>query len=183
MTMDGLRHDLIGAWRGLVRTPGVSVAAVLTLALGLGATSALFAVVKAVVLAPLPYDRPDTRVLLWSRWVNFDKTWLSDQEVLDYRRDATTLRDIAAWDTTPVNVTGDGEPVRLVAGRVTANTFTTLGTRPLLGRDFTAADDVPERPPRSSCSGTRCGRRATAATPASSAGGCRSTTRLWKSWA
>lgn len=147
MTMDGLRHDLIGAWRGLVRTPGVSAAAVLTLALGLGASSALFAVVKAVVLAPLPYDRPEIRVLLWSRWVSFDKTWLSDQEVLDYRRDATTIRDIAAWDTTAVNVTGDGEPVRLVAGRVTANTFTTLGAAPLLGRGFTAEDDTRGAPP------------------------------------
>lgn len=147
MTMDGLRHDLIGAWRGLVRTPGVSAAAVLTLALGLGATSALFAVVKAVVLAPLPYERPEARVLIWSRWVNFDKTWLSDREVLDYRRDATTLRDIAAWDTTAVNVTGDGEPVRLVAGRVTANTFTTLGATPLIGRGFSPEDDTRGAPP------------------------------------
>lgn len=142
MQLDGIRHDLIGAWRGLARTPAVTAAAVLTLALGLGASSALFAVVKAVVLSPLPYDRPDTRVMIWSRWVNFDKTWLSDQEVLDYRREATTLRDIAAWDTTAVNLTGDGEPVRLLAGRVTANAFDTLGARPLLGRGFTPADDA-----------------------------------------
>ena len=129
MQLDGIRHDLVGAWRGLVRTPGITAAAVLTLALGLGATSALFAVVKAVVLSPLPYEHPETRVMLWSRWVSFDKTWLSGQEVLDYRREATTLRDIAAWDTTAVNLTGDGEPVRLLAGRVTANTLDTLGAR------------------------------------------------------
>lgn len=142
MTMDGIRHDLISAWRGLTRTPGVTTAAVLTLALGLGASSALFAVVKAVVLTPLPYARPESRVMVWSRWINFDKTWLSDQEVLDYRRDATTMAAIAAWTTTAVNLTGDGEPARLMAGRVSANTFTTLGARPLVGRDFTDADDL-----------------------------------------
>ena len=142
MQLDGLRHDLIGAWRGLIRTPAVTAAAVLTLSLGLGATSALFAVVKAVVLSPLPYARPETRVMIWSRWINFDKTWLSDQEVLDYRRESTTLKEVAAWDTAAVNLTGDGEPARLVAGRVTANAFDTLGATPLLGRGFSAADDV-----------------------------------------
>lgn len=147
MTRDGIRQDLTSAWRGLVRTPGVTVAAVLTLALGLGATSALFAVVKAAVLAPLPYDEPDRRVMIWSRWVSFDKTWLSEQEMLDYRRDARTLRDVAAWATTAVNLTGDGEPVRLMTGHVTANTFDVLGARPLLGRVITPAEDAPGAAP------------------------------------
>ena len=134
MQFDGVRQDLIGGVRGLRRTPGVAVAALVTLALGIGATSALFTVVKAVLLAPLPYADADRRVMVWSRWVSFDKTWLSDQEIFDYRRQATTLAAVAGWTSAQQNLTGDGEPERVSVGQVTANTFDVLGAVPVIGR-------------------------------------------------
>ncbi len=147
MQLDGVRQDLIGGVRGLRRTPGVAVAALVTLALGIGATSALFTVVKAVLLAPLPYADADRRVMVWSRWVSFDKTWLSDQEIFDYRRQATTLTAVAGWTSAQQNLTGDGEPERVSVGQVTANTFEVLGAVPLIGRVITAAEDVPKAAP------------------------------------
>ena len=147
MQFDGIRQDLLGGVRGLLRTPGVTLAALVTLALGIGATSAIFTVVKAVLLAPLHYAQPDTRVMLWSRWVSFDKTWLSEQEILDYRRLATTLTAVAGWNSGQQNLTGDGAPERVGVGFVTANTFDVLGAHPLLGRTIAPAEDVANAAP------------------------------------
>jgi predicted permease len=144
---DALRQDLKGALRGLWKSPGFAIAALLTLSLGIGATSAIFSVVKAVLLAGLPYDRPEQRVQIWSKWVSFDKTWLSTQEIADYRNFAKTMTDIAGWSTGQQNLTGDGEPVRIGVGFVTANTFNVLGTRPLIGRTFSVVEDLPNGPP------------------------------------
>lgn len=147
MRIDDMRRDVRSGLRGLARTPGFTAAALVTLALGIGATSAIFTVVESVLLAPLPYAQPERRVMLWSRWVAFDKTWLSDQEVLDYRRLATTLTGVAAWSTGQQNLTGDGEPQRVGVGSVTANTFEVLGARPALGRTISAEDDRPNAAP------------------------------------
>jgi predicted permease len=127
--------------RGLWKSPGFTIAALMTLSLGIGATSAIFSVVNAVLLTPLPYDAPERRVMVWSRWVSFEKTWVSSQEVFDYRELARTLTDVAFWANTSQNLTEAGEPVRLVVGLVSANTFDVLGTRPLFGRGFNAADE------------------------------------------
>ena len=127
--------------RWLWKSPGFAAAALLTLSLGIGATSALFSVVKAVLLTPLPYDAPETRVMVWSKWVSFEKTWVASQEVFDYRELARTLTDVAFWANTSQNLTDAGEPVRLTVGLVSANTFDVLGARPLLGRGFTPDDD------------------------------------------
>ena len=80
---DQLGQDITAAARALRRTPGFTTAAVLTLTLGIGATTTIFTVVNAVLLAPLPYTDPDRRVLLWNRWTGFDKTWLSELEIVD----------------------------------------------------------------------------------------------------
>lgn len=141
--MDTLLQDLRTGLSGLRRSPGFTVAALVTLALGIGATSAIFSVVRAVLLAPLPYAEPDRRVLIWSRWVGFDKTWLSNQEVMDYRAQSRTLSAVAAWGTDQQNLTGDGDPVRVGVGTVTANTFEVLGAAPLIGRTIRAEEDVP----------------------------------------
>lgn len=145
--MDQLRQDITGAIRGLVKSPGFAVAALVTLALGIGATSAIFSVVKAVLLTPLPYAEPDRRVLVWSRWTSFEKTWLSDQEVVDYRTLARTMSAVSAWTTGQQNLTGDGDPMRVGVGFVTANTFEVLGVAPRLGRSFTADEDRPQAAP------------------------------------
>src|SRR5687767_5819833 len=140
--IDGMRQDVKGAFRGLLKNHGFAITALLTLALGIGATSAIFSVVKAVLLTPLPYADADRRVMIWSRWVNFDKTWLSDQEIVDYRTFSKTMTAVAGWGTGQQNLTGDGEPVRIGVGFVTQNTFDVLGVKPLLGRGITAQDDV-----------------------------------------
>ena len=145
--IDALRQDIKGALRGLWKSPGFAVAALVTLSLGIGATSAIFSVVKAVLLTPLPYDAPDERVMVWSKWVSFEKTWVSSQEVFDYRELARTMTDVAFWVSTAQNLTDAGEPVRLNVGLVSANTFDVLGTRPLIGRALTADDDRPNGPP------------------------------------
>lgn len=129
--------------RSLARTPGFWLAASATLALGIAVSTALFSVVDAVLLRPLPYAQPEQRVMVWSRWVGFDKTWVSDAEVLDYRRLVPSFAQVAAWDSGQANLTGDGEPVRVGVARVTPNLFATLGATPLLGRPFTEEEAAP----------------------------------------
>jgi putative ABC transport system permease protein len=147
MMTDTLRQDIKGGLRGLWKSPGFASAALITLALGIGATSAIFSVVNAVLLTPLPYDAPQRRVMVWSRWVSFDKTWVSTQEVWDYRDRAKTMTAIGFWSSGFQNLTEAGEPVRLNVGFVSANTFDVLGTRPILGRTFTPEEDRPNGPP------------------------------------
>jgi predicted permease len=139
--------ELKRALRGLWKNPGFTTAALVTLSLGIGATSAIFSVVKAVLLTPLPYAAPDERVMLWSKWVNTDKTWVSSQEVFDYRELAKTLNGVGFWANTSQNLTDAGEPARLTIGLVSANLFEVLGTPPLLGRALTDDDDRPTSPP------------------------------------
>jgi putative ABC transport system permease protein len=143
---DGLKQDIVGGVRGLLKSPGFAAAALITLALGIGATSAIFSVVKAVLVTPLPYAEPERRVQLFTRWISFDKTWLATAEVVDFRNMSKTMSAIAAWATGEQNLTGDGEPVRIGVGFVTANTLDVLGARPMLGRMFTPAEDRPNGP-------------------------------------
>ena len=147
MVIDTLRQDVRGALRGLRRNAGFAVAALVTLSLGIGATSAIFTVIKAVLLTPLPYTAPEQRVMVWSKWVSFEKTWVSSQEVFDYRELARTMTGMAFWITTAQNLTDAGEPVRLPVGLVSANTFDVLGVRPLLGRTLVPDDEQLSGPP------------------------------------
>ena len=140
-------QDLKSALRGLWKSPGFAAAALVTLSLGIGATSAIFGVVKAVLVTPLPYEAPEQRVMLWSKWVSIDKTWVSSQEVFDYRELASTLTAVAYWANTSQNLTDAGEPARLTVGLISANTFDVLGARPLLGRSLTADDEQLTGPP------------------------------------
>ena len=129
--------------RSLARTPGFWLAASATLALGIAVSTALFSVVDAVLLRPLPYSEPEQRVMVWSRWVGYDKTWVSDAELLDYRRFIRSFAQVAAWDSGQANLTGDGEPARVGLALVTPNLFATLGATPLLGRTFTDDEAAP----------------------------------------
>ena len=85
---------------------------ILTLALGIGANAAIFSVLNAVLLRPLPWGEPDRAVMIWSKWTAFDKTWVAKGEVVDYRKRSQTLQEVAAWSEGQVNLTGDGEPER-----------------------------------------------------------------------
>ena len=144
--MESLIQDLRFGARTLLRNYGFAAVAIVTLALGIGANAAIFSVVNAVLLAPLPWGSPDRIVTIWSRWTAFDKTWVADGEVNDYRREATTLAAVGAWDEGAVNLTGDGDPERVSSGTVTANLFSVLDVLPILGRAFTAQEDVPNGP-------------------------------------
>jgi len=139
--------DVRFALRGLKRSPGFACAAILTLALGMGATTAIFSVIRSVLLAPLPYAQPERRVMIWSRWKDFEKTWLATGEIADYRRAIPSFASVAAWEIDQANLTGGGDPVRVGVAGVTGNLFETLGARPLLGRGFTDAEDRPGGPP------------------------------------
>src|SRR5215204_6120950 len=147
LMFDMLRQDVTGAIRGLIKSPGFAAASLITLALGIGATSAIFSVVKAVLITRLPYSQPERTVQIFTRWTAFEKTWIADQEVVDFRNMSKTMTSIAAWSSGQQNLTGDGEPLRVGVGFVTANLFDVLGARPMLGRVISKQEDAPNGPP------------------------------------
>ncbi|MBO0862422.1 MAG: ABC transporter permease [Chloracidobacterium sp.] len=133
--IETLVQDLKYGLRMLRRNPGFTVVAVLTLALGIGANTAIFSVVNAVLLRPLPYTAPD-------RLVTDGHTILSPT-FLNWRAQSQSFEQMAAYTTGTSDLTGGGEPERLTAGLVSAELFSTLGVPPSLGRGFTAAEDQP----------------------------------------
>jgi len=141
--MDTLRRDLRFAVRSLLRSPGFTAAAVLCLALGIGANSAVFSVVQAVLLKPLPYHQPERLVMLWGQMLSDDRTEIpaSGAEFRDYRDMAESLDEVAAIVNRYVNLTGQGEPERLVAARVSASLFPMLGVEAAHGRTFLPEED------------------------------------------
>jgi putative ABC transport system permease protein len=141
--METLVHDVRYAIRSLLKSPAFAIIAVLTLALGIGANTALFSVVNAVLLRPLPYAEPERVVILWNSWPGWDKTWLSEPEIVDYRAGTPSLTGIAPWSTGTANVTGSGEPERVSIAYTTANLFEILGVQALLGRTFGPEEDAP----------------------------------------
>jgi predicted permease len=144
--LETLVADLRFGARALRRNRAFAAVAILTLALGIGANAAIFSVVNAVLLRPLPWAEPDRAVMIWSKWNAFDKTWVSEGEIVDYRRRSQTLSAIAGWDEGQINLTGDGEPERVPYALVSSNIFSTLGVGPVLGRVFSAQEDLPNGP-------------------------------------
>ena len=136
-------QDLRFALRGLSRQPGFTLVALLTLALGIGANTAIFGIVNAVLLRPLPYHEPDRVVLLWSHWTNWSKTWVSQGELVDYQEQARSLEHVGAFSSTSFNLTGGGDPLRVLAAQVQPEIFAALGAQPIAGRVFTADEDRP----------------------------------------
>ncbi len=141
--MSTFLQDLRFAIRGLAKQRGFTLVALLTLALGIGANSAIFGIVNAVLLRPLPYQDPDRVVLLWSHWTNWSKTWVSQGELVDYQEQARSLEHVAAFSSTSFNLTGGGDPLRVLAAQVQPGIFAALGARPIAGRVFTADEDRP----------------------------------------
>lgn len=139
--MTALLQDIRHALRMLVQSPGFTAIAILTLALGIGANTALFSVVNGVLFNPLPYPQPDRMVALYSRTSTFAQSSISYPNFLDWQRNNQSLAAIAAYRSDNFNLTGAGEPERLRAEMVSADFFSILGVTPLIGRDFTAQDD------------------------------------------
>jgi predicted permease len=140
-------RNLRYAARLLLKSPGFAVAAVVTLALGIGANTAIFSLIKTVMLQPLPYKDHDQLVMIWNAEHRSEATWLSDRELLSYREDGRSFSQLAAYVESDANVTGGPEPERVRAAAVTANIFETLGVPPLLGRSFVEGEDGPDAAP------------------------------------
>ena len=140
--MDSLRQDVRYAIRRLLKSPGFTLVAVLTLALGIGANSAIFSVVNGVLLKPLPYAEPDRLVGLYHLFEGHRAT-MSGPNFTDVRKMSKTLADAAAISRSRVILTGQGEHVRLDGAEVSANLFNVLGVRPILGRIFNDDENQP----------------------------------------
>jgi putative ABC transport system permease protein len=139
-------NDLRFAVRQLSRAPGFTAVALFTVALGIGACVAIFSVVDAVLLRPMPYPDPERLVTLSEKKLpRFTAAPVAPGKYFEWRRQATSFQGLAALRDGSYNLTGAGEPVRVSAGRLTANTFSVLGIRPVMGRDFSEAEDVPGR--------------------------------------
>ncbi len=145
--MTGFTRNLRHAARLLLKSPGFAIAAVVTLALGIGANTAIFSLIKTVMLQPLPYDHSEQLVMVWNAANRGEATWLSDRELLSYREDGRSFSALAAYIETDANVTGGQDPERVRAAAVTANVFATLGVAPLLGRSFAVGEDSPGAQP------------------------------------
>jgi putative ABC transport system permease protein len=144
--MDTLLQDLRFAARTLFRNRGFTLIAVLTLALGIGANTAIFSVLRGILLKPLPYKEPDRAVMLWSYWKGWDQTWLSGPEIVDYSQQSQVFSGLAPFDDGSFTLTDNGDPERVRGGLVGANLFSVLQVSPILGRTFTAEEDQPNGP-------------------------------------
>jgi putative ABC transport system permease protein len=133
--------DLRYGFRKLVRQPGFSVVAILTLALGIGANSAIFSFFKKALLDPLPYRHADRLVMVWQDFQKRDgrqREWFSYPNLMDYKAQSSVLADLAGFDASLYTVTGDGGEAEAVLGQVvTPSMFNVLGARFERGRGFT----------------------------------------------
>lgn len=139
------RQDLRVAWRGLWRTPGFTLVALLTLALGIGANSAIFGVVRSVLLRPLPYPESGQLVQLWTDYRaqngRTEPEWLTPPDFADWRERNRTFEAMAAYGGWGPDLTGAGDPVTLNGLAVSGDWFRMLGVEPALGRSLLPSDD------------------------------------------
>ncbi|HKP10859.1 MAG TPA: ABC transporter permease, partial [Blastocatellia bacterium] len=141
--LETLWQDLRFAGRMTIKQPGFTLVAILTLSLGIGATTAIFSVVNAVLLRRLPVSDPERVVVIHNQLprLNLPRTSVSALHYLDYSSQADVFEATAAIGQRNFNLTGVDAPLRLQAGRATASLFPMLGLAPLVGRAFTAEDD------------------------------------------
>jgi predicted permease len=140
---DTLWQDVRHAARALRRTPGFTIAAALTIALGIGANTAIFSVVNGVVLQPLPYPAPDRLVAVWNAWDDTPRGALSPAEYFDYLDRVGSFEHFGVYATGFAALTDSGEPERLPAGYVSFGVLPALGVQPQAGRLIGASDDAP----------------------------------------
>jgi len=143
--MKALLQDLRYAGRLLLRSPGFTLLAAVTLALGIGANAAIFSVANSVLLRPLPYRDSGRLAIVYSQFPNmgFDRFWVDPMEFTEYRSWNRSFATLGAYVTGEVNVAGRGEPVRAEAALATAGLFQALGVDAELGRYFSPAEDLP----------------------------------------
>src|SRR6186713_3098179 len=146
--MDTLRKDLIFALRSLRRQPGFAIVTILTLALGIGANTAVFSVVNGVVLKPLGYQDPSALQFVTSQFpgLGFNQFWISMPEFVEYRDRNQAFSSIGAYTTSAINL-DTNPPSRPVQALVTPELLPTLGVAPMAGRVFTSEDSMPRAEP------------------------------------
>ena len=147
--MHSIIHDFRYGLRILARNPAFAVAAIICLSLGIGATTAIFSVVNAVLLRPLPYVQPERLVKVYSEFGNFPggglkRFWVSPPEYMDLKRDTKSWESLDGWVNGGANLTGQAQPVRATASFVTGGLLKSLGIPPLLGRTILPDDDDPK---------------------------------------
>jgi predicted permease len=146
--MDTLLRDVRHAARNLVRSPGFAIVTILTLALGIGANTAIFSVVNAVILRPLRYPQPDRLIYISSQFpqMGFDQFWVSPPELMEFQERTRAFSVVGAFATGQANLTAPDRPRRVNAVQASADLFKALGVNPLYGRTFDAAETRPNGP-------------------------------------
>jgi predicted permease len=141
--MQTFLQDLKYALRMLKKNPAFTTVAILTLAVGIGANSAIFSVVNSVLLRPLPYREPSQLVRVYSEFptMRLQKFWLSPPELLDIQREAKSWESIGAWAPGGQNVGTESEPLRVTSAAITRSLIDVLGVQPERGRNFTEEED------------------------------------------
>jgi len=146
--LSDLARDIRHSVRALLRRPGFTIVAVLTMALGIGANTAVFSVVYGVLIRPLPFTNGDRLVVIRQAATKANLTDLSFsvKEILDYRNQSQTLDQVVEHHSMSFLLLGGDEPFRVTTGVVSPNYFDVLGVKPALGRTFTEEDDQPNHP-------------------------------------
>ena len=146
--MHDLIRDLKYALRRLALTPGFTLATLVTLALGIGANTAIFSIINSVLLKPLPFHEPDRLIGVWQTapGVNIKDLNASIADYVTYREDSRTFADVAIWNGRSVTVTEFADPERVDGISLTFRLLPMLGVHPVLGREFTEKDDQDKSP-------------------------------------
>jgi predicted permease len=142
-----LQQDVRYALRQLCRSPGFSIVAVMTLAIGIGGNTAIFSIVNGVLLNPLPFPQPDRLVSLHESKPNFAEGSISYSNFLDWRKDNRSFSSMALSRSWSFSMTGRGDAEQLKGQYISAGFFSVLGIRPLLGREFTENEEQLHAPP------------------------------------
>jgi predicted permease len=148
-TMDGWTKEVVLAVRGLMRRPGFTAIAVLTLGMGIGANSAIFSVVNGVILEPLRYPDSENLVMLTSSFptMGFDEFWISPPEYMQISESVRSLQTVGAFRATQASIGADEQPERVNSAIASSTLFEALGVAPQLGRYYTVDEDQPGGPP------------------------------------
>src|SRR5260370_1092253 len=146
--MTGLTSDLRHALRAFAKSPGFTIAALLSLSIGIGANTAIFSVANALLLRPLPYPHTDRLAILWNRspGLNITQDWFSTAQYFDIKTSHDGFAQVALAIGGNYNLVGDGEPERVGTLRVSSNLLPLFGGTAALGRLFVAEEDAPGRP-------------------------------------
>ncbi|HEY6393061.1 MAG TPA: ABC transporter permease [Bryobacteraceae bacterium] len=139
-------QDLRYGLRMLWNSPGFTAASIICLALGIGATTAIFSIVNAVLLRPLPYHHSERLIRVYSEFPTFKKFWVSAPEFIEIQQSAKSWESLEGWVNGGVNLAGGNEPIRVTASFVTGGLLPSLGISPAMGRVITPQDDAPSAP-------------------------------------